>query len=191
MKKQTTSRLGVALAVSVLVVVAALGAVYCVSMQTSGQQKNDDLALANSAASRSADEQQITQKPKATTYLTIKEWGVKLPLTDDIKDLTYTNHGSWVALNTTKFVTLSGKKCSGGDVGYMGTIRRAKSLSSLYDNASIRTQNEALMVGEYYYLFTNPTQMYCQQEPTNQAQIDYFTQTIPLIEEATKSIDVR
>lgn len=188
MKKQTRSRI-ILLLVVVVGIAAVVGVVlYVKNMNEVGQKRMDELALEASALSKKQSEQQTPAEVTPTTYLAIKEWGVKLPLSDDITDLTYTNLGDQIALNTATFVTLSGKKCSGGDVGYMGSIRRAKSLDSLYSNPAIRTQNEAVQVGEYYYLYGNPTQMYCQQEPANQRQVDYFTETIPQIEEASKLI---
>lgn len=150
------------------------------SSETTLQKTTKSASTSNPATS-----QTTTQK-----YLVISQWGVKVPLTSDIADLTYTidSAGSGVSFNSAKFVTLTNGQCNLANVDYLGRMLKTTDPNAPYLGGTYASFFSLKQIGSNYYAYVLPIQMYCQQTPSNQTQIDYFNSAKTSINNAVKSI---
>ncbi len=103
----------------------------------------------------------VTQSGKTFTealkYLTIKEWGVEIPLTSTVSDATYAVKAGapdsvYLSLNS-----LSSTACRANDVS-MGAIRRfTYADADPLSGKTLRSENPtAVKIGNYYFYYEQP-----------------------------------
>lgn len=132
-------------------------------------------AKANEALDASdASSNQIIIKPRddsATddeqTYLTIKEWGVRVPLSDTSKNAEYKYRNNYAYIDVTG---LKNGECS--DEGATGVILRFKKADINPDTEKtyLSSLPDAPQVGQYYYAYTGP-QAACSDDDAVQAAV--------------------
>ncbi|GEM_PF-1447726 len=141
------------------------------------------------AASMTTQTNNPTVQLPATThrYLTIKEWGVKIPVSSDIYDLIYSIDNA-LYLNSEKFIALTNGECNLKNKEYLGYVIRSAEGTKQFKDTIIAKADGVKKIGDYYYLYQEPTQMYCQQNPPNQDLANYFKKVVPIIKDAFNGI---
>lgn len=155
------------------------------SSQTSGQQRN----------TTNTQPQQT-----ATTYLDIKEWGVKMPLSSSINDAYYTTKGSNVGsdgLPNTAWLGLASLNSSGCNVSNgpsgtampIGSIIRVLPTDTDPVTGELYTQQDpnGITIGGYYYAYTPSKNSTCASATTLQTVNSAFTSAIKSTTTATAS----
>lgn len=126
-------------------------------------QKNTDKTLSdtgNSQTAKSTKGKSTTTSNNATVYMDIKEWGVKMPLTGDIKDAYYSMPSG------SDFVTLSVESlksttCAADKISLGGIERFTADTKDGESGATMLSEHpDAVKVGMYYYTFEH-TQAAC------------------------------
>lgn len=115
-----------------LVLVALAGVSFTVYQRVKSSATTTDAAT---NPNQSTNQQPVTTTPAPTvSYLTIKEWGVKLPLSDSIKDAYYTfkgsNNGS-DGLPNTAWLGLTSLNTNGCDISTTGPSSTNKPIGSI------------------------------------------------------------
>jgi len=147
-----------------ILVVLALGATsFAVYQRIKSSSTTTDAA---SNPNQSTNQQPVTTAPAPTvTYLTIKEWSVKLPLSDSIKDAYYTFEGSNSGsdgLPNTAWLGLTSLNCTGCNISTTGPTDTNKPIGSIFRvlptdrdpvTGSLYTQQypNGVTIGSYYY----------------------------------------
>lgn len=103
------------------------------------------------------EQTQVTEDPKPQ-YLVIKEWGVRIPLSDLIENATYTSSSQHAALSTPRLKELFGQNLSCSLVDMPIAIRRVR-LGELKGPEFSPPYTEADVVGwvkidDYYYHYS-------------------------------------
>lgn len=142
-------------------------------MTTSGQQTN---------ATTQA------QQP-AATYLSIKEWGVKLPLSANVEDAYYTTEGSNTGadgLPNTAWLGISSLNNTGCNIGATGPTAKATPIGSIIrvlptehdpvkQTPYTQLYPNGVMINGYYYAFVPWKNQTCAPQATIQSIDSAFT----------------
>lgn len=144
------------------------------------QQSESDSTVVNNSSQQDkphgGDESGLGDARSAAGYMTIKEWGVKLPLTEAVKDATYFAHtdadGSrhiYLSL-----ASLAGTDCAASDGGGVAAYSRFK--ADKVAEPYVITEATP-KIGEYYY-FAEGSKSQCSDDEAvlNQANgaMQYF-----------------
>ena len=141
---------------SVMIILAVLGlmligwVVWLIFLQPKAET---NAPQATSNGSQVAEEKPVTD---TTKYLVIKEWGVKLPLSDAISDATYYLQNGEVFLGTSMVQAAcipKGAKCSVVTLSRSQTSQQANTVDcedAVRDEDAI---HDELKIGDYYYQF--------------------------------------
>jgi uncharacterized protein (UPF0333 family) len=160
----------------VLILVTLVGATGYYVYNTQQNNKDDTkLTAANPAA---------TPAPPSTTnaqkYLVIKEWGVKVPLTNEIEDATYyykSGDGGSAVYVSTKSITAKYPNCAADKttIYAYGRYDNPKEMNELAGQTMEQVNPGAPKVGNYYYYAMHP-QAYCF-DATDEKQISTIQKT--------------
>jgi hypothetical protein len=129
----------------------------------------------------------ITSTGAATTpsYLAIKEWGVRIPLSSSISDAYYYYNNGYAYLSVQSH---NNDQCAANNVSEGVMTRFSQSDVDPQTNQTLLSEHttDAVKVGNYYYFYTHP-QAECSSDTTiqNQANID-----MQAFEQAVKQIQV-
>jgi hypothetical protein len=120
---------------SVITLVAAVVLVIGLAGWGIYQHSQKSSTTADASASNDKQQQQV-DKPQqpATTYLSVGEWGIKVPLADSIKDAYYTVSGSNKGddgLANTAWVSLTSLNDKGCNIGTTGPSSSASPIGSI------------------------------------------------------------
>jgi len=158
------------------------------------QNNQTKIAAAASNPNQSTTQQTTTTAHAPTvTYLHIKEWGVKLPLSDAIKDARYVvstsfpTHpdglpsGVWLSLNSLADPSCDPATNNAGGTGAIGAILR---VSPTYRNPVAPYQlytdkyPNGVTIGNYYYAYQSwVTNTSCSQKTLSQQADKAFAAT--------------
>lgn len=150
------------LLVLILLSIVGFSGYYVYHTQKSSSTKP---AISTTASSTSAGKDttstQTTTPSDSTQYLVIKEWGVKIPLSDAIKDAVYAysvEYGAESAGLSTKTLAAYGDGCEAGGVGAGGIDRQTV---TEHDQNAQKDDNMnypvySIKVGNYYYQYISP-----------------------------------
>jgi hypothetical protein len=158
-----------------LVLLAAVGGGVYYWQQMEVKDLDKKLADANSQVTRLSGQvsdlqKQLTDSKKTEGQsLTVKEWGVKIPVDDSVKGLSYTIKGTTGSFRTTELNTLSGN-CTTNSVNVArgkaqeklpneqgtqtgDTFEKAYAAQQQFLNDNQTTARDiAVKIGEYYYV---------------------------------------
>lgn len=108
------------------------------------------------ASSSPSSAQSLTQSTPSTSqkYLTLKEWGLKMPLTSNISDAYYSYKNGYMYLS---LQSMSSTSCS-ADATTLGVVSRFTSdeKDPQTDELYAKEFPNAANVGQYYYYYTHP-----------------------------------
>lgn len=154
----------------ILVAIVGFTGYYVWNTQQDKNDQNKQAAVANTAKQNTANTNQ-TEKPDTQKYLIIKEWNVKVPLTDKIADATYVVTNGTVYLST-QSLTKKYPECAADKTTVFAYGR--------YDNPNTPNPNDpsgettygqtlpnAPKVGTYYY-YGVPPQAGCTMDTSTQ-----------------------
>lgn len=118
------------------------------------------------------DKQSFTQ-PIEQKYLTIKEWGVKIPLAESVTDTDYRIDLEPIyAFMSPKSLLETDCNLEVGGSGYYVRFTE-KSMDGETKHSYISEYPDATMLGGYYYGYgVNPAEEKCSSDPAVQAQAD-------------------
>ena len=167
-------------AILVVVVIAAIG---IVGWKVWDSTKEDKSSSADTTTKTTTETNQNSTPNTTSTYLEVKELGVKLKLTSDTKDLTYSVNKDGVAVLSSTSLAKEEPKCAADYVdNSQYAIHGVGSVSYFTDPNGTETgpgpsnkQNypdSILLNGKYYYILTN--QSFCvnvgtKNNPTDKA----------------------
>lgn len=130
----------------------------------------------------------------STRYLTIKEWGVRVQLTEDIYDSFYVLDGSNIARISTAKVAKFGDLCnplkknsSGEPHGGIATLSKGNgdAESGYGDGETIRNRYPiGKDIGSYYYYYTHPQAICSDREQDTEAEV----KAVKSLQEAAKTV---
>ena len=182
-------------AVIVLAVITLAGIAYSVYAWQQNQKLSADVTTKNNqiadlqkqanTPTKTTTSTTTTQPAPTATYLDIKEMGIKIKLSDDIKDAVYSFSGSGPAtpaayISSTSLINKAGYCDQKTTPGPLGTITEKKSLGSLTVN-----NTTVFQVGTNYFVYTSP-QAPCTQNSTDQsmemAQVASFKQALTTLQ---------
>jgi len=115
----------------------------------------------NIATKKSSMPSEKSDQSNSKQYLTIKEWGVKIPLDERISDAYYVLNGE-NALLTTKKISESANDCNvavgGSNANSIGMLVRASpsDLDEMTQQNIQKRYPEGVVVGEYFYYYDGP-----------------------------------
>lgn len=171
--------------VLVLAVVAVLAVTGLVVYQHHTSTSAKITAAANSPSTTTQPKSTPTTQPAqtATQYLTITEWGVKLPLSSTIQDAYYTVKGSNTCadgLPNTTWLGLTSLNSSGCNIDNTGPSSTASPIGSIIRVAptdrdpvsgSLYTQQDpnGVTIGNYYYAYAPWKNKTCASATTLQS----------------------
>jgi hypothetical protein len=192
---------GILLTVLVVVLLAASGVVvYQHHKSSSTSAKSTAATGSTQATGQSASQTGVQFAPAVTQYLTIKEWGVKLPLSDSIKSAYYVvgtgfssdpdGRPSGVFLGLT---SLSDSSCNpsnnnNGGTGAIGVLLRVPPAATDAVSGQPLTQKypNGTTIGNYYYAYQSwVNRTSCNQKSTAQAADSAFAAAAKNIVAAT------
>lgn len=172
-----------------VLVIVAIAAVSVVAYQRISSKTNDT-ASTNQPSNQQSGNSTTSTQPQPVTYLTIKEWGVKLPLSSPISDAYYVvstsfsndpdglPSGVWLGLKS-----LSDASCSpannnmGNGTGAVGDILRVPQNATDPVSGQPYTQKypNGATIGGYYYGYQSwMNDNSCIQKSTAQAADSAF-----------------
>ncbi|HEY4963558.1 MAG TPA: hypothetical protein VIH90_02570 [Candidatus Saccharimonadales bacterium] len=129
-----------------------------------------------------------TQSTNTTTtstpsYMVIKEWGVKIPLTSSISDAYYYYNNGYAYLSVQSH---SSDQCAANNVSEGVITRFSPTDIDPQTNQTLLSEHtiDAVKVGNYYYFYTHP-QAACSSDTTIQNQANTDMQAF---EQAVKQI---
>jgi type II secretory pathway pseudopilin PulG len=201
--QQPTPRQSGFSAIEVLLVVLVVAAMAGISLVV--YQRHKPITAKNSAATTST---QMTTRPAQTTtqYLTIKEWGVKLPLSDSIKDAYYTVGGNvgtdglpntiWLGLTSLNSSGCNASPDNPSSFKPLGAIVRVLPIDKDPGTGKLYTQQDpnGTTINSYYYGYaSNISKVSCASATTLQS-IDSALATAAkgiVTASATKYLDIK
>lgn len=130
----------------------------------SQQQTSKALDVANDTA-QSAAPKKTANSTLAQKYLIIKEWGIKIPLSSDLRGAyyTYNSESKAVYLSNDSY---KGTDCAADDVS-LGAISRFTAADKDDEgNTLLAYSPDAVKIGDYYYSYQHP-QAACDGRTTN------------------------
>lgn len=171
---------GIAIIVAAVLLAGVIGArafMAVTSKKDTAQSTNQNKQVSN------------TTPVDTATYLDIKELGVKVKLSDDIKDATYyyqVSNGLPTALISTKsLVDKAGSVCDAKSSWPLGTIERSQSLTLPWGVTLSVNNTNVFQLEDGYYIYTTPNQP-CSQYATNSnleiAQLASFKEALKTIQ---------
>ena len=200
MKKQNGFALVPILLILILLSVVGFTGYYVYSQQTS--KKTDSAAAVAGAAKTtptSTPTANSTPSPTPTSsqkYLTIKEWGVSLPITDQYSDVVYKYGKEGISFQSRTFSKLSNNECKEtNDTPYLGGITRydsnGNSLFGYTEGPGSKATKNAVKVDNYMYDYTPPIMLFCSENDNNgelatywDSSTKYLASTIKLLRTA-------
>lgn len=147
--------------VILVVVVAIGGAGYVVHNRVNNSKPVNNQPSSQQAKKTPANKATEEKGVQATTqvFLTIKEWGVKIPLNDKIADAYYTykvdqsgNYDSFVSLGSSSLTALDAR-CAADKIGVSSIFREttAQHSTNVQRSASGVQETGTIKIGAYYY----------------------------------------
>ena len=188
MTTKQQSGFGVVPIISIVAVVAILGLLgfKMLTMQSSKPTANSVANNQTSPASSQPSSSQTSATPaQADTYLHIKELGIKIKLSDDIKDVVYkagtgSDGGQFAQISTQSLTDQSNGAC-GVDAAPFGTITKASgSPEHVFGGTSRTVDNKTTFkFGTDTYVFLSGPQAACSdsatlQYPLGQRKSEFF-----------------
>lgn len=159
-------------------------------------QKKDDKAAAPSPPAKSIATTNQSSTQDTQKYLVIKEWGVKIPVSEKYVDVTYKMGNDFATFQSETFARLTNQECSAKNSSeYLGGINRYDESGKnpeISEGPGSAASAAAVKVGNHYYDYVNPTQMYCQETPANaNGQQKYFMEAIEYLRGQIKQIQAQ
>jgi hypothetical protein len=153
--------------------------------------KNSQIAELQKQASAPAKTTPTTQPTPApaATYLDIKEFGVKIKLSDDIKDAVYHYYGSDPSAPTASISSQSlmnkSSQCDPRNTPAFGAMTKKQSLTTSDGQAMTVNNTTVFQVGSGYFIYSTP-QAPCTLNSTDQAteisQLASFKQALKTLQ---------
>lgn len=176
-KKETNTSAGFGIVGAVLIVVAvALVGLIGWRVYDTSKTKSASSSSQGSSNNQSSTEGAGTTQPtprSTTTYLDIKELGVKIKLDDKTSGESYSYYtssngkgdGAVIIDSTMKIVDSANQYCKGQNAGMIGNLERSKDPLYFSNGASAVTVDNvtSFKLGDYYYVFVYP-QAECSQD---------------------------
>lgn len=175
-------------AIEVLVVILVLlligGAVWFVLNNKKDSKDSSSDKQSTSQTSRSGSDAE--QKDETASYLVIKEWGIKIPLSDELKGLGYRvkNDGGEYAAFT--FDDLRGGTECGGDIAVASLTRHTEDDVDTVSGLKVKDMEGVVKIDGYYYQPHLP-QGACSDDETIQNRISDARK--PFIDAVTKATE--
>lgn len=176
----------VAVLVVILILVMLGGAGFYV------YQRDHNARTSNDATSSIQRNQNTNRQQSNQQYLTIREWAIKVPLSESIKDAYYTPTGSNLGtdgLPNTAWLGLTSLNSSGCDISSSGRSSTAAPIGSIFRVAPTdrdpvsgelytKQYPNGVTLGAHYYVYTPWKSQTCASQTTVQSINSAFTDAV-------------
>lgn len=176
MKNQKGFSAVILLLALVLVAIVSFTGYYVWNTQSNKKTNSQQTKTADDSVAKKQTDTTATKPADTTKYLVIKEWGVKIPLTDTIADTTYLYKNGYVYVSTDS-LTKKYPECSTGKTtvyayGRFGSMKDPVDAPGAEGQTYGDIMPNAPKVGSYYYYGT-PAQALCNSnDATTQKEMD-------------------
>jgi hypothetical protein len=169
MNKEKQAGFGVVIVIMVILVLAGLGYVGYRLYNHSSNSTSTTSGQTSNQTSNTNGNGAVSQ----ATYLDIKELGVKIKLSDGIKDAEYSilssADGPYASVSTKSLITLSNGTC-GTDFGPLGTVGKASgTLQQIFGDTGKTVDSSTIFkFGTDTYVFIGSPQSVCSEDSNTQ-----------------------